>query len=150
MTSIELVRGVLATAHCWLKEPAQDKDLWKVYRGAYNAEPFVRLVKDKKGVYRFPEPKLLWGTNLADVGWAVEGQRLVSICAIDNLMKGAAGSALQCLNLMMGWEEGTRLSGSQVCIQSEGWRFSSRRPSRTGKICPLRLIPGTFLIRTEG
>lgn len=109
VTSIELVRGVLATAHCWLKEPAEDKDLWKVYRGAYNAEPFVRLVKDKKGVYRFPEPKLLWGTNLADVGWAVEGRRLVSICAIDNLMKGAAGSALQCLNLMMGWDEGTGL-----------------------------------------
>ncbi|MBL4844486.1 MAG: N-acetyl-gamma-glutamyl-phosphate reductase [Planctomycetes bacterium] len=110
VTSIELVRGVLATAHCWLKEPAEDKELWKVFRGAYRDEPFVRLVKDKKGVYRYPEPKLLWGTNFADVGWAVEGRRLVSICAIDNLMKGAAGTALQCLNLMQGWDESLGLS----------------------------------------
>lgn len=109
VTSIELVRGALATAHCWLREPLADKDLWKLYRGAYGAEPFVRLVKDRSGIHRLPEPKLLWGTNLADVGWAVEGTRLVSICAIDNLMKGAAGSALQCLNLMLGYDEGAGL-----------------------------------------
>lgn len=107
VTSIELVRGALATAHCWAKSPLQMKDMWKAYRGAYKPEPFVRIVKDKTGIYRYPEPKLLAGSNYADVGFELdpEGLRVVSICAIDNLMKGAAGSALQCINLMMGWEE---------------------------------------------
>jgi len=107
VTSIELVRGALATAHCWAKGPLQEKDLWKAYRSAYNDEPFVRIVRDKAGIYRYPEPKLLSGTNYADVGFELdpETNRLVSIAAIDNLMKGAAGTALQCLNLMMGWDE---------------------------------------------
>lgn len=111
VTSIELVRGALATAHAWLKAPAEDKDLWRAYRAAFKDEPFVRIVKDKAGIYRYPEPKLLWGTNYADVGFELEpgGTRVVSICAIDNLMKGAAGTALQCINLMMGWEERTGL-----------------------------------------
>ncbi len=107
VTSIELVRGALATVHAWTQEPLEDKDLWKHYRGFAKDQPFVRIVKDKTGIYRYPEPKLLWGTNYADIGFATAGdaRRVVSICAIDNLMKGAAGSALQSLNLMMGWEE---------------------------------------------
>jgi N-acetyl-gamma-glutamyl-phosphate/LysW-gamma-L-alpha-aminoadipyl-6-phosphate reductase len=107
VTSVELVRGALATAHAFLKEDLADKDLWKAYRGAYKPERFVRIVKDRTGIHRYPEPKLLAGTNWADVGFAVEPgtRRVVSICAIDNLMKGAAGSALQSLNLALGWEE---------------------------------------------
>jgi N-acetyl-gamma-glutamyl-phosphate/LysW-gamma-L-alpha-aminoadipyl-6-phosphate reductase len=112
VTSIELVRGALATVHAWTKDVIAEKDLWKAYRGAYKGEPFVRIVKDKTGIYRYPEPKLLAGSNYADVGFALaaDEKRVVSICAIDNLMKGAAGSALQCLNLMMGWEETLGLS----------------------------------------
>jgi len=109
VTSIELVRGALATAHCWTKEPVQQKDLWRAYRGAFKEEPFVRIVRERQGIYRYPEPKLLAGTNYADVGFEFEGTRVVSICAIDNLVKGAAGSALQCLNLMHGWDEGMGL-----------------------------------------
>ncbi len=54
-----------------------------------------------------PEPKLLAGTNLADVGWELDPKtgRLVALAAIDNLGKGAAGSAVQCMNLMLGWDE---------------------------------------------
>ena len=111
VTSIELVRGALATAHTWAARPLEDKDLWKAYRAAYRDEPFVRIVKDKQGVYRYPEPKLLAGSNYADVGFELdpENGRLVSIGAIDNLMKGAAGSALQSMNLMLGWDEGLGL-----------------------------------------
>ena len=111
VTSIDMVRGVLATVHAWSKEPVEDKQLWKAYRAAYKEEPFVRIVKDRTGIHRYPEPKLLSGTNYADVGFATgaDGYRIVSICAIDNLMKGAAGSALQSLNLMMGWDETTGL-----------------------------------------
>jgi N-acetyl-gamma-glutamyl-phosphate/LysW-gamma-L-alpha-aminoadipyl-6-phosphate reductase len=107
ITSIEMVRGVLATAHCFLRAGVTDKDLWRAYRGAYKDEPFVRIVKDKTGIYRYPEPKILSGSNYADVGFEYDEQsgRLVSLCAIDNLMKGAAGSAAQAMNLMCGFEE---------------------------------------------
>ncbi len=107
ITSIEMVRGVLATAHCFLRSGTADKDLWRAYRAAYKGEPFVRIVKDKTGVYRYPEPKILSGSNYADVGFEYDEEtcRAVSLCAIDNLMKGAAGSAVQAMNLMCGFEE---------------------------------------------
>ncbi|MBI3914549.1 MAG: N-acetyl-gamma-glutamyl-phosphate reductase [Chloroflexi bacterium] len=107
ITSIEMVRGVLATAHCFLKNGTTEKDLWKAYRAAYRDEPFIRIVKDKAGIYRYPEPKILSGTNYADVGFEYDETtcRVVSLCAIDNLMKGAAGSAVQAMNLMCGFEE---------------------------------------------
>ena len=107
ITSIEMVRGVLATAHCFLRAGITEKDLWRAYRGAYKGEPFVRIVKDKTGIYRYPEPKILSGSNYADVGFEFDESncRAVSLCAIDNLMKGAAGSAVQAMNLTCGFEE---------------------------------------------
>ncbi|MCB0197078.1 MAG: N-acetyl-gamma-glutamyl-phosphate reductase [Anaerolineae bacterium] len=107
VTSIELIRGALVTAHCLLNESLTEKDLWKLYRKAYKTEPFVRIVKQKTGIFRYPEPKLLAGTNYCDVGFEVEedGRRVVIIGAIDNLMKGAAGSAVQAMNVMLGWDE---------------------------------------------
>lgn len=111
ITSIEMVRGVLATAHCFLKTGMTEKDLWKAYRAAYHDEPFVRIVKDKTGIYRYPEPKILSGSNYVDVGFEYDEQtcRVVSLCAIDNLMKGASGSAVQAMNLMCGFDERTGL-----------------------------------------
>jgi N-acetyl-gamma-glutamyl-phosphate/LysW-gamma-L-alpha-aminoadipyl-6-phosphate reductase len=111
ITSVELVRGALATCHAFLKEPADERTLWKAYRAAYNDEPFVRIVHERAGAYRHPEPKLLAGTNYADVGWALDEAtgRVVALCAIDNLGKGAAGSAVQCINLMHGWDENAGL-----------------------------------------
>ncbi|HWQ14233.1 MAG TPA: N-acetyl-gamma-glutamyl-phosphate reductase [Roseiflexaceae bacterium] len=107
ITSVELVRGALATAHVFAPSPLSEKDLWRAYRAAYSQEPFVRIVREKQGPYRLPEPKILAGSNYADVGFALdeETRRVVSICAIDNLMKGAAGSAVQCMNLMCGFDE---------------------------------------------
>lgn len=107
VTAIELVRGVLATVHAWVEPGLSERDVWRAFRGTYSPEPFVRIVHERSGVYRHPEPKLLAGTNLADVGWDLDAEsgRLVLLAAIDNLGKGAAGSAIQCLNLMMGWEE---------------------------------------------
>ena len=107
VTSVELVRGVLATAHVYLKERLEDRDLWKIYRQRYGAEPFVRIVKERTGIFRYPEPKLLAGTNFADVGFAADprGERVVALCAIDNLVKGAAGNGVQAMNVALGMEE---------------------------------------------
>jgi N-acetyl-gamma-glutamyl-phosphate/LysW-gamma-L-alpha-aminoadipyl-6-phosphate reductase len=106
-TAVDNVRGVLATAHVFIKPGAAERDIWQAYREAYNNEPFVRLVKERAGLYRYPEPKILAGSNYADVGFEFDATtgRVVAMCAIDNLMKGAAGTAVQCANLMCGWEE---------------------------------------------
>lgn len=107
VTAVELVRGVLATCHCFLNRPVEERDVWQVYRTAYSAEPFVRLVKSRVGIHRYPEPKLLAGSNFCDVGFEVDPNsgRVVVVAALDNLMKGAAGSAVQSMNVMLGWEE---------------------------------------------
>jgi len=107
LTSIEMIRGASAAVHVFLNKPAQDKDLWKAYRQAYKDEPFVRIVKTNTGIFRLPEPKILAGSNWADVGFALseDGNKVTLFCAIDNLVKGAAGSAVQCLNAMKSWDE---------------------------------------------
>jgi LysW-gamma-L-alpha-aminoadipyl-6-phosphate/LysW-L-glutamyl-5-phosphate reductase len=111
MTAVDLVRGVLAAAHAFVKAGASEKDLWRAYRAAYSAEPFVRIVKDRAGLHRVPDPKILAGSNYADVGFDLDPDsgRVVSLAAIDNLMKGAAGSAVQAMNLMCGFQETTGL-----------------------------------------
>ena len=107
MTSVDLVRGALATVHAIPKPGVTNKDLWHAYRGVVNENPFLRLVKEQRGIYRAPEPKILAGSNYADLGFDFDeaNHHLISICAIDNLMKGAAGSAVQSMNLMLGFEE---------------------------------------------
>ena len=106
-TSIEMVRGILATCHVFLKEPLEEKSVWKLLREDYGNEPFVRIVKERSGIHRYPDPKLLAGTNYCDIGFERDphSNRLVVMSAIDNLMKGAAGQAVQCLNLMHGFDE---------------------------------------------
>ncbi|MCB1740591.1 MAG: N-acetyl-gamma-glutamyl-phosphate reductase [Gammaproteobacteria bacterium] len=106
-TSIEMVRGILATCHLFLSQDVSEKDVWKILREDYGDEPFVRIVKERSGIYRYPEPKILSGTNYCDIGFERDehARRLVVISAIDNLMKGAAGQAVQAFNLMHGLAE---------------------------------------------
>lgn len=120
--AVELVRGVLATCHVLLPDGAEtpdEKDLWRVWRDAYAAEPFVRIVKERQGIHRGPDPKLVAGSNFADVSFHVDpgpsgtggrGARIVATCALDNLVKGAAGSAVQAFNVVHGLDETTGLT----------------------------------------
>ncbi len=107
MTSVDMVRGAMATVHAWVRPGTTEKDLWRAYRAVTKENPFLRLVKERRGVYRVPDPKILAGSNYADLGFALDEEtgHLVAMAAIDNLMKGAAGSALQSLNLALGWDE---------------------------------------------
>jgi N-acetyl-gamma-glutamyl-phosphate/LysW-gamma-L-alpha-aminoadipyl-6-phosphate reductase len=106
-TATDSVRGILSTAHVLLKDRLDEKDLWRIYRAQYSAEPFLRIVKEKVGVYRYPEPKILVGSNYCDVGFELDPveNRVVVLSALDNLMKGAAGNAVQAMNVMYGWDE---------------------------------------------
>ncbi|MDX1616636.1 MAG: N-acetyl-gamma-glutamyl-phosphate reductase [Candidatus Promineifilaceae bacterium] len=111
-TAVELIRGVLCTAHVFLGQDLAERDVWQLYRAAFRDEPFLRIVKDRSGVYRYPEPKILAGSNYCDVGFErdAHSRRLVVISALDNLMKGAAGTAVQAMNVMLGWPETTGLT----------------------------------------
>lgn len=104
-TAIELVRGSLATIHVLKDIP--EKVLWKTYRKYYGNEPFIRLICERSGHHRLPDPKLLSGTNYCDIGFQSDQQtsRTVLISAIDNLMKGSAGQAVQAMNLRFGFNE---------------------------------------------
>lgn len=111
VTAVPSVRGVQVVSHVTLTGPMSEKDIWAVYRAAYRDEPFVRLVRDRSALHRMPEPKLLSGTNFCDIGLAVTPgtEHLVVVSAIDNLVKGGAGNAVQCLNIAAGWDETTGL-----------------------------------------
>lgn len=109
MTAVatERVRGILMTAQTFLPDGYSERDAWGAYHKHYSAAPFVRMVKQKKGIHRLPDPKIVEGTNFADIGFELELEsgRLVVVSAIDNLVKGTAGHALQALNIKMGWPE---------------------------------------------
>jgi N-acetyl-gamma-glutamyl-phosphate/LysW-gamma-L-alpha-aminoadipyl-6-phosphate reductase len=110
-TAIEAVRGILATSHVFLKEPLSEKELWTIYRQAFKDEPFMRIVKEAAGIHRYPEPKILSGSNFCDVGFErdEDSDRVVVMAALDNLMKGAAGQAVQAFNIRCGFDETTAL-----------------------------------------
>ncbi|MGA7369185.1 MAG: N-acetyl-gamma-glutamyl-phosphate reductase [Nitrososphaeraceae archaeon] len=105
--AVNIVRGILTTNHIFMKQEVTELELWKIYRASYGAEPFVRLIRDKKGLYKFPDPKFLIGSNFCDIGFDIDedNKRIVALSASDNLMKGAAGSAIQNMNVMFGFNE---------------------------------------------
>jgi len=101
------VRGILMTAQTFLQDGWSERDVWSAYRSVYGSAPFIRMVKVRKGIHRYPDPKVVEGTNYCDIGFELEPDtgRLVVISAIDNLVKGTAGHAIQALNIRMGWPE---------------------------------------------
>jgi N-acetyl-gamma-glutamyl-phosphate/LysW-gamma-L-alpha-aminoadipyl-6-phosphate reductase len=78
-----------------------------VLRTATRAEPFLRIVKQAHGLHRHPDPRLVTGTNFCDIGFSRDpySRRLVVTAAIDNLVKGAAGQAIQAANIRLGFPE---------------------------------------------
>jgi len=105
--AVDMTRGASATCHIFPGEPVSKGDLWGAYRGSYEDEPFVDLVAGGGGVYRYPEPKAVAGTNRAEVGFELDpgNRRLVAFSAIDNMMKGSAGQAVHAANVALGIEE---------------------------------------------
>ena len=106
-TAVERVRGILVTAHVFLPDGYSDRDVMGAFREAYEGEPFIRLVTARRGIHRVPDPKILDGTNFCDIGFELDNDtgRVVVMSALDNLVKGTAGHALQALNISMGWDE---------------------------------------------
>lgn len=99
-------RGILTTAHILLSEPMEQKEVEVLYRLSYEKEFFVRLQQPVLAAVR--------GTNFCDIAVESEGERVVVVSAIDNLVKGASGQAIQNMNLMCGFPEQDGLKGAGV------------------------------------
>ncbi|MAH21516.1 MAG: N-acetyl-gamma-glutamyl-phosphate reductase [Thaumarchaeota archaeon] len=109
--AVNIVRGILCTSHVFPTNSISVPEMWKIYRGFYKDEPFIRYVRDHHGLYRYPDPKIVIGSNYCDIGFEIDerGGRIVIMSAIDNLMKGAAGSGIQAFNTMLRVDERTGL-----------------------------------------
>lgn len=112
--AVNMIRGILVTIHAFPKQPLALKDVWKTLRSTYEGEPFIRFVKYQKGLYQLPDPKVTMGTNFCDIGFELDphANRLLMFSAIDNMVKGASGQGVQCLNLVMGIDETTGLKST--------------------------------------
>ena len=108
---IPMTRGILTTCYATLKSGKKEgKELSQLYLGFYKDEPFVRVVGSP------PHTKHTWGNNLCLIHPTIDTRtgRLVVISAIDNLVKGAAGQAVQNMNLMLGLPETTGLEALAI------------------------------------
>ena len=96
-------RGIVTTIYADIAGNVVNIDPAVIFSGAYGDEPFVRLLGDE----RLPDTKNVVGTNFIDVAWKIDRRthRLVVMSAIDNIVKGASGQAVQCMNLMLGFPE---------------------------------------------
>lgn len=106
---VPLKRGLLSTVYLPVPHGFTSADAHELYHARYAAEPFVSVAP----CGRFPSTAEVVGTNRAAIGVAVDERTstLVAVCAIDNLGKGAAGQAVQCLNAVMGMRETEGLIG---------------------------------------
>jgi N-acetyl-gamma-glutamyl-phosphate reductase len=100
---LPIPRGILSTIYVHLKQPMQAAQIESCYRAFYKGRRFVRVFQTPK----LPEIQFSLNTNYCDVGICLgpDGQRLVIVSCEDNLIKGAAGQAVQNMNLMWGWPE---------------------------------------------
>jgi len=104
-------RGILSTIHVDLAPGWTGARIGDTLHGAYDGEPFVRLCKT--GVW--PSVGGVKHTNFCDIGWAVDeaNGHAIIVSALDNLVKGAAGQAVQCMNIRLGFEEAMGLAGKK-------------------------------------
>jgi N-acetyl-gamma-glutamyl-phosphate reductase len=105
---VPMPRGILATCSAPLAGPLTAAEAYDVYAKAYADEPFVHLLPPGQ----WPQTKSVVGSNAVHLQVAVDESagRLVAVGAVDNLTKGTAGAAVQCLNLALGYDETTGLS----------------------------------------
>lgn len=110
-TGVEAVRGVQLLCKADLADGADERSIRAAYRDRYGGEPFIRVVAHRRGMHRFPDAKILSGSNFCDVGFALEtgAVEVTVIAALDNLVKGGAGNAVQCMNVRYGLPEASGL-----------------------------------------
>lgn len=109
---VPMNRGILSTAYCRLHEPMEPMQLRTLYRDFYKGERFIRCMEGEAS----PNPRHVRGANFCDLNVFIDQRAgwVVTVAALDNLIKGAAGQALQAMNLMLGFPEEMGLTGAGV------------------------------------
>ncbi|AWB46217.1 N-acetyl-gamma-glutamyl-phosphate reductase [Paenibacillus sp. CAA11] len=109
---VPMTRGIMSTMYAQLNGTYKEEDFIELYREFYQGRRFVRI--REKGVW--PATKEVFGSNFCDIGFAVDERtgRVTIISVIDNVVKGAAGQAIQNMNLMHGWDESLGLGHTPV------------------------------------
>ena len=104
---LPMVRGILATCYAALRPGVSADEVDEAFTACYAGEPFIRLL----GRNGYPATKAVRGSNFCDIGWHLDPRtgRVVVLSAIDNLVKGAAGQAVQNFNIACGFAEDTAL-----------------------------------------
>ncbi|MED0674222.1 N-acetyl-gamma-glutamyl-phosphate reductase [Aneurinibacillus thermoaerophilus] len=108
---VPMNRGILTTSYATLKEGVTNEQVAAAFSEAYEGKPFVRL---RPGAY--PKTKEVYGSNYCDIAWHADDRtgRVIVLAVIDNVVKGAAGQAVQNMNLMFGLPETTGLEFTPV------------------------------------
>lgn len=96
-----MTRGIFSTVYCQLQGPMTEAELQQVLAERYQGEPFVRVLPAGE----VPQTRQVSGSNFCDIGLVVKGRTLIIMSAIDNLVKGASGQAVQNMNIMFGLDE---------------------------------------------
>jgi N-acetyl-gamma-glutamyl-phosphate reductase len=111
---IPMSRGILSTCYAQMNGGAGAAELRESFQRAYGDEPFVRILPEGE----IPSTGQVWGSNFVDLGFVMDGRtgRVIVITALDNLTKGAAGAAVQNMNLMAGFPETTALTPSGIPV----------------------------------
>ncbi len=109
---VPMNRGILVTAYATLKQKVTSTKALDVFKKHYDQKPFVRLCKQDENPSQLPETRWVKGSNFCDIGWVVDERtnRIIVVAALDNLMKGAAGQAVQNMNVMFGLDQVRGLS----------------------------------------
>ncbi|MFG2139511.1 N-acetyl-gamma-glutamyl-phosphate reductase [Streptomyces sp. NPDC048650] len=107
--SLDVARGIMVTAYSELRPGVSALDVKRAYAKAYVGKPFVRVRPAPKAPQDFPMLKAVTGSNVAEVAVAVRDGQCVTVAALDNLIKGAAGQAIQAMNLIHGFDEAAGL-----------------------------------------
>ena len=98
---IPMNRGILSTIYLKLNKKLDTKAVLEIYKNFYKGKPFVRISDEGK----LPQVRDIVGTNFCDIGLKVTGDTLIVVSCIDNLKKGAAGQAVQNMNIIAGFDE---------------------------------------------
>ncbi len=107
---LPISRGILSTVYARLRPGIQEEEITQLYEAAYSQEPFVRVLTGNS----FPATQFVRGSNFCDLGFKIDQRtgRIIVMSAIDNIVKGAAGQAVQNMNLICGFAETTGLESA--------------------------------------
>ena len=113
---VPMNRGILVTAYASLISNINKQELYNIYSEFYENELFIRVFSPDDAEYTMPETRFVKGANFCDIGMTIDQRtnRVIAVGALDNLVKGAAGQAIQNMNLLFGWPEFSGLKQSAI------------------------------------